>query len=82
MVIHISSNKQSANTEVHGTNNEILILVSTNIPIVLSPSSPMLLKTPTKTELPSTNIAYLEHQIDRLRQEMEKTLLRITNLII
>lgn len=38
MAIHTRSNKQSANVEVHSTNNEILISVSKNIPIVLSSS--------------------------------------------
>ena len=32
----------------------------------------MLLKTPTKTQIPSTDMTYIQHQIDRLRQEMEK----------
>ena len=40
MVIHTRSNKQSANAEVHSTNDEILISVSKNIPIVLSSSFP------------------------------------------
>ena len=49
MAIHTRSNKQSANAEVHSTNDDILIPVSTNIPIVLSPSSRVLSKTPAKT---------------------------------
>ena len=72
MAIYTSSNKQSANAEVHGTNDEILIPVSTNIPVVLSPSSPVLSKTPTKTQIPSTDMTYIQHQIDALRQEIEK----------
>ena len=32
----------------------------------------MLLKTPAKTQIPSTDVTYLQHQIDRLRQEIEK----------
>ena len=69
---YIRSNKQSGNSEVHGTNDEILIPVSTNIPIVISPSYPVLLKTPTKTQIPSIDVTYIQHQIDRLRKEMER----------
>ena len=72
MAIHTRSNKQSANAEVHGTNDEILIPVSTNIPVVLSPSSPVLSKTPTKTQIPSTDMTYIQHQIDALIQGIEK----------
>ena len=71
-MINTSSNKQSANSEVHGSNDEILILVTKNIVIVLSPSSPVLLKTPTKTQVPSNDMACMQLQIDRLREEMEK----------
>ena len=67
MAIHTRSNKQSANAEVHSTNNEILIPVSTNIQIVLSASSPVLSKTPTKTQIPSTHMTYIQHQLDALR---------------
>ena len=52
--------------------DEILIPVSTNITIVLSPFSPVLLKSPTKTQIPSTDVTYMQHQIDALRQEIEK----------
>ena len=72
MVINTSNNKQSANSEVHGTNDEILILVTKNIVIVLSPSSPVLLKTPTKTQVPSNDMTCTQLQIDRLRDEMKK----------
>ena len=48
-MIHTSSNKESANSEVRSNNREILISILTNIPIVLSLFSPMLLKTPSKT---------------------------------
>ena len=72
MAIHTRSNKPSANSEVHSTNDEILIPVSTNIPIVPSASSPVSLKTPTKIQLSSTDMTYIQHQIDRLRQQMEK----------
>ena len=70
MAIHICSNKQSANSKVHSTNNEMVIPVLINIPLVLSPSSQVLLKTPTKTQTSSADMTYLQHQIDRLRQEM------------
>ena len=73
MAIHIPSNKQSANAEVHSTNDEILLIpVSTNIPIVLSSSSPVLSKTATKTQIPSTDMTYIQHQIDALIQGIEK----------
>ena len=72
MKIYTSSNKQSTNSEVHSTNDGILIPVSTNIPIVRSPSSPVLWKTPTKTQLLSTDMSYIQHQIGRLRQGMKK----------
>ena len=72
MVIQTCNYKQSTNSEVHTTNDEILIPVSANLPIVLSPTSSVLLKTPTKTQTPSTDMTYIQHQIDRLRQEMKK----------
>ena len=72
MAIHTRSNKQFAHAEVHSANDEILITVSTNIPIVLSPSSPVLSNTPAKTQIPSTDMTYIQHQIDALRQEIEK----------
>ena len=72
MAIHTRNNKKSVNAEVHSTNDEILIPVSTNIPIVLSPSSSVLSKSPTKTKIPSTDMTDIQHQIDALRQEMEK----------
>ena len=64
--------EQSANSEVYITNDEILIFVLTNTPIVLSPSSPVLSKISTKTQITSTNMIYMQHEIDRLRQEIEK----------
>ena len=72
MAIQTRGNKQSANSDVHGTDDEILIPVSTNIPIVFFPSFSVLLKTPTKTQIASTDIAFIQHKIDKLRQEMEK----------
>lgn len=44
----------------------------------------MLLKTQTKTQIPSTDLTYIKHQIDRLRQVMEKNATennKFTNLI-
>ena len=82
MAIYTPSNKQSANSEVDGTNDEILIPVLTNIPIVFSPSFPALLKTATKTQIASTDIAFTQHKIDKLRQEMEKNAAGETNLRI
>ena len=64
--------EQSANSEVYITNDEILILVLANAPIVLSPSSPVLLKISTKTQITSTDMTYIQHQIDRLRQKIGK----------
>ena len=69
MVIHTRSNKQSANAEVHSANNEILILVSTSIQIVLSRSSPVLSKTPTNTQIPTTDVTYIQHQVDALSKK-------------
>ena len=74
MMIHTCRYKQSANSEVHNTNDEILIPVSTNIPIVLYRTSPVLLKTLTKTWISFIDVAYIQNQIDRLRQEMEKNI--------
>lgn len=34
--------------------------------------STVLSKTPTKTKIPSTDMTDMQHQIDALRQEMEK----------
>ena len=62
MAIHTRSNKKSEDAEVHSTNDEILIPVSTSIPTVLSPSSPALLETPTKTQTPTTDMTYIQHQ--------------------
>ena len=39
---------------------------------MLSPSSPVLSKTPTKTQIPSTDMTYIQHQIDALIQGIEK----------
>ena len=66
MAIHTRSNNKSANAEVHSTNDEILIPVSTNIPIVLSPSSQA------KTQTSLADMTYIQHTIDALKQEIEK----------
>ena len=72
MAIQTRSNKQFEKAEIHGTNDQIIIPFLKNILIVLSPSSPKLSKTPTKTEIPSTDMTYLQHKIDALRPEIEK----------
>ena len=61
MIIHTRSKKQSANSERYSTNDEILIPVSTNIPIALSSFSPVLLKILTKTHITSTDMTYMQH---------------------
>ena len=66
-MIHTRSYKESAHSEVHSTNDEILIPVLTNIQTVLSSVSAVLLKTPTETKISSTNMTYIQHQIDRLK---------------
>ena len=48
------------------------IPVSTNVPIELTPGSLVLRKTPTKEEITSNNYSYIQHQIDLLKQELEK----------
>ena len=73
-MIHTCRYKQSANSEVYNTNDEILIPVSTNIPIVLYRTSPVLLKALTKTWISFTDVAYIQNQIDGLRQEVEKNI--------
>ena len=34
--------------------------------------STVLSKTPTKTKIPSTDMTFIQHQVDALRQEIEK----------
>ena len=53
------------------SDNEVLIPIATNIPIELSPPSPVLPKTPTMEHLPLNETTYFQHQIDLLRQELE-----------
>ena len=48
------------------------ISVSANVPIELTPGSPVLRKTPTKEEITSKNYSYIQHQIDLLKQELGK----------
>ena len=47
-------------------------LVSTNVPIQVTPRSLVLQKTPTKEEINSNNYSYNYQQIDLLKQELEK----------
>ena len=54
------------------SDGEVLIPIATNIPIELSPASPVLPKTPTIEHLPLNDTTYFQHQIDLLRQELEK----------
>ena len=56
--------------EVSG--GEVLIPIATNIPIELSPASPVLPKTPTMEHLPLHDTTYFQHQVDLLREELEK----------
>ena len=54
------------------SDGEVLIPVATNIPIELSPASPVLPKAPTIEHLPLNDTTYFQHQTDLLRQELEK----------
>ena len=56
------------------SDGEVIIPITTNIPIELSPASPVLPKTPTKDHLPSNETTYIQNQIDLLRQELEKNI--------
>ena len=55
------------------SDSEVLIPIATNIPIELSPVSPVLPKTPTIKHLPLNDTSF-QHQIDLLRQELEKSI--------
>ena len=57
------------------SDGEVLIPIATNIPIELSPTSPVLPKIPTMEQLPSNETTYIQHQIDSLRQELEKNII-------
>ena len=71
--IHTRSNKQSANAEkfivlmmkYQSRYQQIFQQCFLHLPLVLS-------KTPTKTQIPSTDMTNIQHQIDALRQEIEK----------
>ena len=52
----------------------MLVPIATNIPIELSPASPVLPKTSTMEHLPSNETIYIQHQIDLLRQELENNI--------
>ena len=54
------------------SDGKVLIPIATNIPIELSPASTVLPKTPTMEHLTLNDTAYFQHQIDLLRQELEK----------
>ena len=48
------------------------IPVSANVPIELTPGSLILRKAPTKEGITSNNYSNIQHQIDFLKQELEK----------
>ena len=48
------------------SDGEVLSSIATNILIELSPTSPVLPKTPTTEHLPSNDTTYFQHQIDLL----------------
>ena len=57
-------------------NQEIIkvrILVSTNVPIEMSPASPKIHKTPPKQEISDNAPTHIQSQIDILKEEIEKT---------
>ena len=55
------------------SDGEVLIPIATNIPIELSPASSVLPKTRTMEHLPLNDTTYFQHQVDLLRQELEKS---------
>ena len=57
------------------SDGEVLIPIATNIPIELSPASPVLPMTPTMKHLPLNDTTYFQRQIDLLRQELEKNVI-------
>ena len=57
---------------VEVSDSEVLIPIATNIPIELSPASPVLPKTRNMENLPLNNTIYFQHQVDLLMQELEK----------
>ena len=54
MLIHTRIYKPSASSEIHRNNDETLIPVLINFPTFL-----VLLKTPTKKQIPSTDMTYM-----------------------
>ena len=54
------------------SDDEVLIPIATNIPRELSPVLPVLPRTLTMEHLPSNETTHIQHQIDLLRQELEK----------
>ena len=56
------------------SDGETLIPIATNILIKLSPASSLLPKTPTMEHLPLNDTTHFQHQIDLLRQELEKNI--------
>ena len=54
------------------SDGEVVIPIATNIPIELSPASPVLPKTPATEHLSLNDTTYFQRQIDLLRQELEK----------
>ena len=56
------------------SDGEILIPIATNILIKLSPASSFLPKTLAMEHLPLNDTKHFQHQIDLLRQELEKNI--------
>ena len=54
------------------SDGEVLTTIATNIPTELSTASPVLPKAPTMEHLPLNDTTYFQHQIDLLKQELEK----------
>ena len=54
------------------SDGEVLIPIATNIPIELSPASPMLPKTRTKEHLPLNETTYFQHQVDLTKARTRK----------
>ena len=61
------------------SDGEVLMSIATNIQIELSPVSPVLQKMPAMKHLPSNETNYIQHQIDLLRQELEKNITAIND---
>ena len=52
---------------------KVLIPVSMNIPVEMSPTSPTIHKTPTKHEISDNALIHIQSAIDILKEEIEKT---------